>query len=179
MLKSLNLKAYLLPLLILFLLFLGFTSLSKPANIYCRFCHSQQYSTWQANKHKDVDCYYCHGQPAGLAGWLKQKAEEGRMLALTPNQLLSGKPVLAIVKNNVCLHCHQQLTVKVIEKNNVLVSHREFINFTNCNDCHLVSHTKDKAVLEGMKGCLSCHKDDIDTEQCDVCHLATGKKRSN
>lgn len=179
MLRSLNLKAYLLPLLIFFLLMISFTSLSKPANIYCRLCHSQQYSSWQANKHKDVDCYYCHGQPAGLAGWLKQKADEGRMLALTLGQLVADKPVLAVVKNDTCLHCHRQLAVMVIEKNKVLVSHREFINFTNCNDCHLVSHKSKKAVFAGMKGCLNCHKDDMATNQCDVCHLTTGKKQSN
>jgi len=179
MLNSLNLRSYLLPLLLLFLLFLGFTSLSKPANIYCRLCHGQSYTAWQRNVHKSVDCYYCHGQPAGVAGWLKQKADEGRMLALTPSRLATSRPVLASVKNATCLKCHQEIAVKAVEKNGVLVSHREFINFSNCSDCHLVAHTRSKPFLAGMKGCLSCHQDDMATNQCDVCHLTTGRKKGN
>lgn len=173
MLKSLNLKVYLLPLLILFLLLIAFTSLSKPANIYCRLCHWQQYNTWQANKHKEVDCYYCHGQPAGLAGFLKQKMDEGRMLTSAMSRLIVSRPVLGGAKDALCLNCHQQILVKEVVVRGLNVSHREFVKQTGCRDCHWQVSHQQKKQLHSINQCHRCHKQDLAAKSCDICHLKT------
>lgn len=163
------------------LVFLSLGSLyvysSKPST--CAMCHpgNRIQKSLAESEHRGQPCLTCHQEPGGT-GFLVQAAT---YLRWTSQELLGTKSrPEAYVSNASCARCHLAVYSNTVVRNNIRVSHREFLEEGQlCTDCHgETGHKEDREVTgrSSMTRCVICHDGKRASAECGICH-AEGKQR--
>lgn len=84
------------------------------------------------------------------------------------------QPIKANVSNAICKRCHSERIKKVFSKNEIIVSHTEFLDKgAKCVDCHnTVAHGKKTTnpTYPHMDTCSKCHDGENTSAKCELCH---------
>lgn len=155
------------------IIFINGVSALAPFPSFCKTCHYKDYQSWAKSPHRKVTCNFCH-QQSGILGMGIERVKILRMVAAGSTGLY-GRPVTAEVDREQCRLCHLDVESKIVVKNAVRASHKEFVQKGwQCTECHnTVAHNGvvPKEEFATMEKCLECHNLEKASTRCDLCHL--------
>jgi len=139
---------------------------ASSTNTFCNSCHSMNnyFATWEASKHKDVDCVQCH-VPPGVGNLVHAKLNGMGQLVDTVLGRGGLKPS-AHVSNESCLRSGCHVREEVLETSKTegvfLFKHKGHVDLdylgikVTCSSCH--SHVKgDEHFAINRNACITCH----------------------
>ena len=150
---------------------------SRPSS--CSQCHvmNKYFESWKKSSHGNVGCLACHQQP-GVAGFLIRNLGQLRYIPWLIRQTAfpgEAGPIRAVVSDDSCNRCHQNILGKVVKNRGLRVSHKEIVSAGYyCTDCHsAMPHKKAAFVTQYSRKdkCLQCHNGQEASGKCSLCHV--------
>lgn len=147
----------------------------------CTACHEmkQSYESWKTSSHSSVHCNSCHRRNPSEGMF----SSEGTAISRIIDHFAKAKkdPKAHVSKEN-CLSCHSSIKKRIkTNSNNLIVSSMSLhisAGYT-CTHCHK-DFVHEKNTESGssradkqMKNCISCHKREEVSVECETCHYGT------
>lgn len=146
----------------------------------CKACHAMRasYQAWEKSSHNKVNCLACHQRPGAL-GFCIMTADFIRMNVANPLGNYS-KPIMAHVRNESCLRCHEKIQKGIATRSAINVSHKEFLSKGyRCTNCHnTVAHgdAVPSPEFPHMDKCTPCHNKKMASTKCGLCHVGKAER---
>lgn len=164
---------------VVFLIFLIVPALYLTSNRSCLNCHTEKgiHREDMEYYHRIIDCEQCHALP-GISGRLATYFRlTGKIfnLSITGGQLSTFS---CCVPPEVCLKCHQKISVNSAVNNRIKISHKEFLDvIPDCTSCHVFEKSAARLItpLAVMARCGKCHNTVNAPAACGYCHTPYGK----
>ncbi|HEY3375260.1 MAG TPA: hypothetical protein VGK02_09380 [Candidatus Aquicultor sp.] len=138
----------------------------------CTACHAtrQETATWKTSPHRNISCLSCHQDP----GYLALVQLELKTTQNFTSWLFNAyqDPIVAQVKDQNCLKCHDREIQDTIISKGIRMSHKE-VAIYKCTSCHAsVAHEMSNRVRNypDMDSCASCHNFNQGDVACEKCH---------